>query len=156
MLFNGILGMVTPPVALAAFAAATIARSDQWQTGWTAMRMSWCAYFLPFMFAYTPALIMNGSVPAVVTHLALALLGVFMGTAGVVGYSLGLLTWPMRVGYCVIGLALLVQPAMFDGADWVIGLWLLACAAGPCARNMVCPGRAQARALKIEQTLAEE
>jgi TRAP transporter 4TM/12TM fusion protein len=121
VLFNGILGMVTPPVALAAFAAATIARSDQWQTGWHAMRVSWCAYFLPFMFAYTPALIMNGSLPAVLIHLGLALLGVFMGTAGVVGYCGERLSWPLRVGYCLIGLALLVQPSMFDGATWVIG-----------------------------------
>ena len=60
VLFHGILGMVTPPVALAAFAAATIAKSDQWKTGWTATRMSWCAYLIPFMFAYSPALIMRG------------------------------------------------------------------------------------------------
>ena len=80
VLFNGILGMVTPPVALAAFAAATIAQSDQWQTGWTATRVGWCAYFLPFMFVYTPALIMNGSPLSIVVHLALALLGIFMGT----------------------------------------------------------------------------
>ena len=60
VLFQGILGMVTPPVALAAFAAATIARSDQWRTGWTSTRMSWCAYFIPFLFAYSPALIMRG------------------------------------------------------------------------------------------------
>jgi TRAP transporter 4TM/12TM fusion protein len=125
VLFNGILGMVTPPVALAAFAAATIARSDQWQTGWTAMRIGWCAYFLPFMFAYTPALIMNDSVPAILVHLVLALLGVFMGTAGVVGHCIGRLNWPSRVGYCLIGLALLVQPTMFDGATWVIGLGCL-------------------------------
>src|SRR5262249_37850591 len=59
VLFNGILGMVTPPVALAAFAAATIAQSDQWKTGWIATRMSWCAYFLPFLFAYSPELIMQ-------------------------------------------------------------------------------------------------
>ena len=38
---------------------------DQWQTGWTATRMSWCSYFMPFMFAYTPALIMNGAPPSI-------------------------------------------------------------------------------------------
>ena len=60
VLFSGILGMVTPPVALAAFAAATIARSDQWRTGWTSTRLSWCAYFIPFMFAYSAPLLMQG------------------------------------------------------------------------------------------------
>ena len=121
VLFNGILGMVTPPVALAAFAAATIARSDQWQTGWTAMRVGWCAYFLPFMFVYTPALIMNDSAPSIVVHLVLALLGIFMGTVAVVGYCFAHVPWSLRIAYGVIGLALLVQPMMFDGANWVIG-----------------------------------
>lgn len=122
VLFNGILGMVTPPVALAAFAAATIAKSDQWQSGWTAMRVGWCAYFLPFMFVYTPALIMNDSLPAIVMHLSLALLGIFMGTIAVVGHCFARVPWPFRIAYGVIALALLVQPTMFDGAIWVIGV----------------------------------
>jgi TRAP transporter 4TM/12TM fusion protein len=121
VLFNGILGMVTPPVALAAFAAATIARSDQWQTGWTAMRVSWCAYFLPFMFVYTPALIMNDSPLLVVLHIGLCLLGIFIGTVAVVGYCFARVPWPFRIGYAVVALMLLVQPRMFNGADWVIG-----------------------------------
>ena len=120
VLFNGILGMVTPPVALAAFAAATIARSDQWQTGWTAMRIGWCAYFLPFMFVYTPALVMNDAPQFVILHLTLALLGIFMGTIAVVGYCFAPVSWLYRAAYAVIGLALLVQPTMFDGAWYVI------------------------------------
>jgi TRAP-type uncharacterized transport system fused permease subunit len=121
VLFNGILGMVTPPVALAAFAAATIARSDQWQTGWTAMRIGWCAYFLPFMFVYTPALIMNDSLPMILLHLGLALLGIFMATVAVVGQCYARVPWPLRIVYAVIAATLLVQPTMFDGAPWVIG-----------------------------------
>jgi TRAP transporter 4TM/12TM fusion protein len=118
VLFNGILGMVTPPVALAAFAAATIARSDQWQTGWTSMRVSWCAYFLPFMFVYTPALVLNGGLPAVLVHFTLALLGIFMGTVAVVGYCFAAVPWATRIGYGAIGLTLLIQPTMFSGAVW--------------------------------------
>jgi TRAP transporter 4TM/12TM fusion protein len=121
VLFNGILGMVTPPVALAAFAAATIARSDQWQTGWTAMRIGWCAYFLPFMFVYTPALIMNDGPLLVVLHVVLSLLGIFMGTTAVVGYCFAPVPRPFRIAYALIGLSLLVQPTMFDGAWYVIG-----------------------------------
>src|SRR5205085_10530574 len=86
VLFNGILGMVTPPVALAAFAAATIAESDQWKTGWAATRMSWCAYFTPFMFAYSPELIMQGDPFAIALRLAVCLTGILMGTIAVVGY----------------------------------------------------------------------
>jgi TRAP transporter 4TM/12TM fusion protein len=119
VLFNGILGMVTPPVALAAFAAATIAQSDQWRTGWAATRMSWCAYFIPFLFAYSPELILRGDPVSIFLRLALALLGIFMGTIGVVGHFQARIGWPMRLAYGVVALTLLVQPRMFDGAIWV-------------------------------------
>ena len=119
VLFNGILGMVTPPVALAAFAAATIAEADQWKTGWVATRMSWCAYFIPFMFAYSPELIMQGSIVAIAARLALCILGIFMGTIAVVGYFQAKVPWSFRTAYAVIALMLLAQPKMFDGALWV-------------------------------------
>jgi TRAP-type uncharacterized transport system fused permease subunit len=119
VLFNGILGMVTPPVALAAFAAATIAQSDQWKTGWTATRLSWCAYFIPFMFAYSPELVMNGAPVDILLRLAVTLLGIFMGTLAVIGYFQTSVPVPNRIAYAVIALMLLVQSSMFAGAVWV-------------------------------------
>jgi TRAP-type uncharacterized transport system fused permease subunit len=119
VLYNGILGMVTPPVALAAFAAATIAESDQWKTGWIATRMSWCAYFTPFMFAYSPELILQGDWPSIAIRLAISVLGIFMGTLAVVGYFRVEVPWPNRVAYGVTALTLLAQPTMFQGAIWL-------------------------------------
>jgi TRAP-type uncharacterized transport system fused permease subunit len=119
VLFNGILGMVTPPVALAAFAAATIAESDQWKTGWAATRMSWCAYFTPFMFAYSPELIMQGDPFAIALRLAICLAGILMGTIAVVGYFQARVPVAFRIGYAGIALLLLVQPRMFENAIWV-------------------------------------
>ena len=129
VLFNGILGMVTPPVALAAFAAATIAESDQWKTGWSATRMSWCAYFTPFLFAYSPELIMQGDPLAIVVRLVLSLGGILMGTIAVVGFFRTAVPFLHRIGYALIALLLLVQPKMFAAA-WacnVVGA-LAACA----------------------------
>jgi TRAP transporter 4TM/12TM fusion protein len=129
VLFNGILGMVTPPVALAAFAAATIAESDQWKTGWSATRMSWCAYFSPFLFAYSPELIMQGEPVAIIIRLLLSLGGILFGTIAVVGYFKGPVSWAMRAAYALVALLLLVQPKMFDAA-WacnIVGA-LAACA----------------------------
>jgi TRAP transporter 4TM/12TM fusion protein len=119
VLFQGILGMVTPPVALAAFAAATIAQSDQWKTGWTATRMSWCAYFIPFLFAYSPALIMRGGAVAVVTALALALLGIFMGSMAVVGFFKAPIPAAVRVLYAAIAAAVLFPPTAVPGGYWI-------------------------------------
>jgi TRAP transporter 4TM/12TM fusion protein len=116
VLFNGILGMVTPPVALAAFAAATIARSDQWRTGWTAMRLSWCAYFIPFMFAYSAPLLMAGSWTAVLVAFANALLGIFLGTLAVVGYFMASISLVFRTIYAVLAALVLLPPAAFGGS----------------------------------------
>jgi TRAP transporter 4TM/12TM fusion protein len=119
VLFNGILGMVTPPVALAAFAAATIARSDQWRTGWIAMRLSWCAYFIPFMFAYSAPLLMMGSWAAIAVAFADAVLGVFMGTLAVVGYFMAPISIPFRIGYAALAALVLLPPAAFGGSSTV-------------------------------------
>jgi len=115
VLFSGILGMVTPPVALAAFAAATIAQSDQWRTGWTAMRLSWCAYFIPFMFAYSAPLLMDGSWTTVLVAVADAMLGIFMGTLAVVGFFKRRIPIPFRVLYAVLAALVLLPPHAFGG-----------------------------------------
>jgi TRAP-type uncharacterized transport system fused permease subunit len=136
VMFCGMLGMVTPPVALAAFAAATIARSDQWQTGWTAMRISWSAYFIPFLFAYSPLLIMRGDPLAIMLTLAVVLLGIFMGTIAVVGYFQARVPVGYRAVYGVIALLLLAPPAMHPWALWLNAIGVLAtCAA--IAREIV-------------------
>jgi TRAP transporter 4TM/12TM fusion protein len=119
VLFQGILGMVTPPVALAAFAAATIAQSDQWKTGWTATRMSWCAYVIPFLFAYSPGLIMRGGVVAIVTALVLALLGIFMGSLAIVGYFKAPINASFRAVYIAIAAAILLPPSAIPGGQWI-------------------------------------
>ena len=119
VLFSGILGMVTPPVALAAFAGATIAQSDQWKTGWVATRLSWCAYLIPFMFAYSPELVMNGAPWDVLLRLAITLAGIFAGTVAVVGFLATRVSPAGRILFAAIALMLLAQPTMFDGAGWV-------------------------------------
>ena len=59
--YFGLLSMLTPPVAVASYAAASIANSDMWQTGITGVRLGAVAYLLPFVFALNPALLMDGT-----------------------------------------------------------------------------------------------
>jgi TRAP transporter 4TM/12TM fusion protein len=61
ILYFGLLSMLTPPVAIASYAAASIAKSDMWQTGVTGVKLAFVAYILPFVFAFNPALLMEGS-----------------------------------------------------------------------------------------------
>lgn len=59
--YFGLLSMLTPPVAVASYSAASIAQSDMWQTGITGVRLAVVAYLLPFVFAMNPALLMDGT-----------------------------------------------------------------------------------------------
>lgn len=59
--YFGLLSMLTPPVAVASYAAASIANSDMWKTGTAGVRLGAVAYLLPFVFALNPALLMDGT-----------------------------------------------------------------------------------------------
>jgi len=61
ILYWGMLSFITPPVALGAFAAASIAGSSALATGFTAMRLGSIIYFIPFFFVLEPAMVMSGS-----------------------------------------------------------------------------------------------
>ena len=119
VLFHGILSMLTPPVALAAFAAAAIAKADQWKTGWTASRMGWAAYFIPFFFAYSPLFIMRGPAHHIVAALAVATLGIIMGSIAVVGYARRPVAPGWRLAYGVIAFMLLVPANSFAAGLWI-------------------------------------
>jgi TRAP-type uncharacterized transport system fused permease subunit len=119
VMYNGILSMITPPVAFAAYAAANIARTDGWTTGWIACLVGWSTFILPFLFVLTPSLLMDGSVAAIVLNLARVLFGIYLGTAAVVGYALGQLSRPVRLFYGLVSVAVVLPPEAFAGAVWV-------------------------------------
>ena len=86
ILYFGMMSMITPPIALAAFAASSISRADPMQTGYAAMRMGWVAYVIPFLFVLSPTLIMLGAPWAIALNVATATVGVFAGSVVLVGY----------------------------------------------------------------------
>jgi TRAP transporter 4TM/12TM fusion protein len=59
--YFGLVSAITPPVALAAFAAAGIAESNPMQTGFHSLRLGIAKYILPFVFVYNPAMLFEGS-----------------------------------------------------------------------------------------------
>jgi TRAP transporter 4TM/12TM fusion protein len=86
ILYCGMLSMITPPVALAAFAAANISGAGAMETGWAAMRIGWAKYVLPFMFVFSPTLLMHGEPVRIVIDTVTALVGVYYVTVGIVGF----------------------------------------------------------------------
>jgi TRAP transporter 4TM/12TM fusion protein len=81
------LSMISPPVALTAYAAAGIARTGPWRVCFTAMRLGIVAYLVPFMFAYNPALLLIGPFSSVIWACLTALIGVI----GLSGATMGFL-----------------------------------------------------------------
>ena len=85
----GMVSFITPPVALAAFAAAPIARTSQWTIGWQAMRLGSVLYFVPFLFVYNPELLLKGTWPEIATTALTSFIGVFFVASGLQGYAIG-------------------------------------------------------------------
>jgi len=80
--YFGIISNVTPPVALAAYAAAGLAKCNPTRTGFVAFRLSLSGFILPFMFVYNPVLLMDGSPIAILQALATALVGIYCLSCG--------------------------------------------------------------------------
>ena len=86
ILYWGMVSFITPPVALGAFAAATVAGSTPMRTGLEAMRLGSVIYFLPFFFVLNPALVLNGPLDQIVIEVGTALLGITLIASGLQGH----------------------------------------------------------------------
>jgi len=120
--YFAILSAITPPVALAVFAAAGLAKSDLWATGWQAMRIAAPTYIVPFMFIYEPSLMLIGDWFESLTSTVSAVIGVMCLAAGLQGYLLREARWWERA-VLVAAALLLIKPGYISDA---IGLVLLA------------------------------
>jgi len=116
LLYFGIMSMVTPPVALSAFAAANIAGSDVDKTGWTATRIGWAAYIVPFLFVVSPSLLMQGHPLVIAWAVLTAGVGIWLGTLGVVGFFYREIPPWQRALFIVAGVLALIPADMFRGA----------------------------------------
>jgi TRAP transporter 4TM/12TM fusion protein len=120
--YFAILSAITPPVALAVFAAAGLARTSIWSTGWEAVRVAAPAYIIPFMFIYEPSLLLIGDWTVSLTSCVTALVGVTCLAAGLQGYLLREMPWWQRATLLAAAI-LLIKPGYYTDA---LGLALLA------------------------------
>jgi TRAP transporter 4TM/12TM fusion protein len=103
ILYFGMMSMITPPVALAAFAAAAISGAGAFATGLAAMRIGWAAFILPFAFVATPALLFEGTTLDAVIAGALTALGIGGVTTAITGYWAGRLPALLRTAFFALG-----------------------------------------------------
>lgn len=114
ILYWGMLSFITPPVALGAFAAATVAGARPMETGLQAMRLGSVIYFIPFLFVLNPALIMQGEPLMIVAVFIQAIIGIILFASAMQGYLMGV----GRLGYGML------QEAVIRGLVLVAGLLL--------------------------------
>ena len=109
--YFAILSAITPPVALAVFAAAGIAKSDLWASGWAAVKIGFAGFIVPFMFVYEPALLMIGDWQTIVSSCITASAGIVLFAAGLHGYLLTAASYWQRAVLIVAGLCL-IKPGL--------------------------------------------
>ncbi|HLA21537.1 MAG TPA: TRAP transporter large permease subunit, partial [Pseudolabrys sp.] len=109
--YFAILSAITPPVALAVFAAAGIAKADLWQSGWAAVKIGFAGFIVPFMFVYEPALLMIGDWQTILSSCITASAGIVLFAAGLHGYLLTVASYWQRAVLIVAGLCL-IKPGL--------------------------------------------
>jgi TRAP transporter 4TM/12TM fusion protein len=90
ILYWGILSFITPPVALASYAAAGVAGADPTKTGVTGMRLGFVSYIVPFVFVYNPALLFQGTLLEVAYGFVMTAAGIFLVAVSMEGFSPGI------------------------------------------------------------------
>jgi TRAP-type uncharacterized transport system fused permease subunit len=132
VLYFGMMSMITPPVAVAAFAAAGIARADAMRTGFEAVRFGWTAFIVPFLFVLSPSLILIGGTWAIVQAIVTAFFGVWLVSIALAGHFVRPVRWPMRILFGVAGLLALIPAGAVTGgvytdiAGTILGIGLVA------------------------------
>jgi len=131
VLYFGMMSMITPPVAIAAFVAGNMAGAHPMQTGFEAVRVAWPAYFVPFIFALSPGLLMAGGWADNLMAGLGTTGGVYLATIGLVGFFVRPLALWQRLLFAVAGLSLMMPAQLFDGVNIInivglmVGLTLL-------------------------------
>jgi TRAP transporter 4TM/12TM fusion protein len=106
--YFAVISSITPPVALAAYAGAAIAGSEPMRTSVESFKMGLAAFIVPFMFFYSPAMLMEGDWLTIARTALTGLLGVYLLASAVVGYLRLPLSLPLRL-VLVVGALLMIE-----------------------------------------------
>ena len=117
--YFGCISNVTPPVSLAAFAAAGISGAPPLKTAMTAAVLAGAGFVVPFMFVYGPPLLLVGTIPEITLAFVSAIVGVTALAAAGMGFARRPIVWWERVILFVAALALVLPGLATDGAGLV-------------------------------------
>lgn len=127
VLYFAILSAITPPVAIAVYAACGIARGPIWETSFSAVKLALTGYIIPFMFVFGPSLLLIGHWTTIVMTAITAFSGVAMLSIGLQGYLFGPVRWLPRLLFIAAAVALIKPGVATDsvGAGLAVTALLL-------------------------------
>jgi TRAP transporter 4TM/12TM fusion protein len=120
--YFAILSAITPPVALAVFAAASLAKANLWQAGWAAVRIGAAGFIVPFMFVFEPSLLMIGEWHVILHSFVSATIGTICLAGGLFGYFFRTAK-PWERGLLLVAAFMLIKPGLITD---LIGFGMLA------------------------------
>jgi len=120
--YFAVISAITPPVALAAYAGAGISGADPMRTSFAAFGVGLAAFVVPYMFFYSPAMLLEGSLLQALQVGCTALIGVYLLSAAVRGFMLAPLNWLQRGALLVGALCMIKGGLVTDTAGVLIGL----------------------------------
>ena len=110
VMYYCVLSMITPPVALASYAAASLAKANFMRTGWIAFRQSIVLFLIPFAFAFDDALLWNGPIWWILIAFSSLTVGTVAWAVTLEGYLAGVISWAERGLFCFASLAIIFAP----------------------------------------------
>ena len=122
--YFAVLSAITPPVAVASFAAAGMARGDPWKTSWIAVKMGLATFLVPFMFFYSPVLLGQGSFWEIAHTFTTAAIGVWLLACATEGWLTEAMSPIPRVVLAAAAISLITPGAATDAIG--VGLAALA------------------------------
>ncbi|HKM38909.1 MAG TPA: TRAP transporter large permease subunit, partial [bacterium] len=124
ILYFGVVADITPPVALASYAGAGVAGANAMQTGWTAVQVGLAAFIVPFMFAYSPSLVLIGAGGEILLAFITASIGVVTLAAAIQGWIwTALPIWSRAI--CFACALMLIKPGFTTDIAGAIGLGIV-------------------------------
>jgi TRAP transporter 4TM/12TM fusion protein len=107
VMYYCVLSMITPPVALASYAAAGLAKANSMRTGWIAFKLSFVLFLIPFSFAFDPSLLWSGPYGWIALAFVSMMAATFAWAVMLEGYLTGEIGWPERVLFGAVSLTII-------------------------------------------------
>jgi TRAP-type uncharacterized transport system fused permease subunit len=125
--YFGVMSFLTPPVAVSSFVAAGVAGASMWQTGWVGMQLSMIALMLPFVWAYDPSLLLDGSWLSILIVIATTLAAILLISRGLLSMRVGnFVGTVIRIALTLAAIAMAAAPVWLGPESVTAGAIALA------------------------------